>query len=236
MIKHASIITLVSVIFLATILEADAQAVVTQPVAEVGKVDIIVEGNTYVPYFYAGRAEPSAGNSIRLIAIVPVGDERPTTYRWKVNNNYISTDDPVLQLKMPQVEERILVEVTALDSTNRPLGKGYEYVVVSIPRLIFYEDNALRGTAQVAIQDNIILIGEETAVKAEPYFAGVSAANMLNASWSSNVTLEQAEEDWRLIYIKSEEGKTNLNGQVNLKVSNPQNLNEYLSATFNVSL
>ncbi len=236
MIKHTAIITAIITLFLAPTLEVGAQTLISQPVAEVSEVDIIVEGNTYVPYFYAGRAEPSAGNSVRLIAVMSASSGQPASYRWKVGSNYISTNSPVLQTNMSQIEERTLVEVTALDFNNLPIGKGREYVVASTPRLLFYEDNALRGTAQVAIQDKIILIGAETAIKAEPYFAGASTAGMLNANWSSNLVLEQAEGDWRLVYIKSGEEGTGFNGEVILKVSNPKNLNEYLSATFNVSL
>lgn len=236
MIKHIAIITVFVCVFMTPSQTMKAQVLLPQPISELSAIDIIVEGDTYVPYFYAGRAEPSAGNSVRLIALMSSPGGQPATYRWKVGSIYISTVGPVLRTKMSQLEERTIIEVTALNSDGLPIGKGSEYVSVSTPRLLFYEDNALRGTSQVAIQEGIILIGNETAVKAEPYFAGVSAVGALNASWSSNLVLEQAEGDWRLVYLKSPTEEGGFNGEVLLKVSNPQNLNEYLSATFNVSL
>jgi len=215
---------------------SSTQTLVATPVVKASNVDIIVEANTYIPYFYGGRAEPTAGNSIRLVALTEEVGEQSLTYRWKLGNIYTVTNNPVLETKLSQIEEVVLIEVTVINSNNIVIGKGSEFVSVSEPKILFYEDNPLRGTSRVAVQDNLILIGSETTIKAEPYFIGTESVETLNANWSGNLTMEQTEGDWRFIYLKSNDEAGAAKGKMMLKVANPLNLNEYLSATLNVSL
>lgn len=215
---------------------AQTQAVVATPQSQGSAVvDIIVEGETYVPYFYAGRAEPSPGNSTRLVAIVTGAERQPANYNWKIGGQYFTTSEPVLRTTIPMVEQNVLAEVSVSDESGVAIGKGSEYVTTTAPTLLFYEDNALRGTSRTTIREEFILIGEEAAIKVEPYFAGADSPTALRATWSSNLPTEVSNEDWRLLYIQSPEGDA-ASGQVQLRVNNPRNLNEYMSETFNVSL
>ena len=201
---------------------------------ETSTLDLIVEADTYVPHFYAGRTEPTVGNDVRFVAI-STSDAVPASYRWRVGNQYTSSTDPYLRLTLPLTGQRTLVEVTALDIAGEPLGRVAEYIDSSEPLLLFYEENALRGTARIALSNGLILIGDETTVKAEPYFAGAKSPLSLRANWSSDLPIESVGIDWRFLYVRRDD-TDRPSGEVQLQVSNPENLNEYLTGSFNVSL
>lgn len=236
--KRSLRVHLIAAIALVALLPASAAKAQTAvikatPVAATATIDLIVEANTYVPYFYQGRAVPTAGNSLRLVAVVDSA-VAPTSFRWHIGSQYLSTTGPAVEVTFPILDSRTLVEVTALDSNNVALGRQAEYIETSQPKILFYEDNALRGTSRTAIQDGFILVGDETLLKAEPYFAG-AAPSRLRATWSSTLPIEPQADDWRFAYLRrGEDGASE--GRVELKIANPDNLNEYLSAAFNLSV
>ena len=146
------------------------------PTNQTGEVNLIVEGTTYTPTFYRGRAEPSPGNPIRLVAI-PFIEGAPTEaeyeFLWNVNNEISRSIIPgkygVLSTLAPYTDN-MFVEVRVLNESGVQVAKHSEYISFSEPEIILYEENPLRGRSAVAIGSDYTLVGSETTVRAEPYF------------------------------------------------------------------
>lgn len=196
-------------------------------------LDLIVEGRTYTPYFYPGRSEPTAGNNVRLIVLS--NDKSISTYRWHIGSEAFTTTEPYLDFLVPIIAGRLLVEITAINTNGATVARSSEYVSLSKPFILFYEDNELRGTSRTAVRSEHIMSGNEMTIKAEPYFAGTKVYSGLKARWSTNLVAETVPTDWRFLHIKREDDLTTA-GEIKLDILNPGNPNEYLSSAFDLTL
>ncbi|MEX0918291.1 MAG: hypothetical protein WDZ93_04010 [Candidatus Paceibacterota bacterium] len=134
------------------------------------RVDIIIEADTTAPVFYRGRHEPSVGSDVRAIAAVSgmAGSEQ-AAYRWELNGNLLPQTGQVIQFPAPLGND-FLIRVDVRDAAGRDVGNDEQYVSQSEPLVAFYEQNLLRGISRIAVGDTHLFTGDETNVRAEPFF------------------------------------------------------------------
>lgn len=156
-------------------------------------VDMILEADTYVPYFYKGRALPSSNAGVRVVALVHGGtgaDRSTYSYKWQLGTSVLFggavRGKYVAELVMPQFDRKPLtVEVS--DSGGNVVAKNSIILVNQDPELLFYEENALRGHLGRAIMGELPLLGEETTVFGEPYYLSKNVLGSgANFSWKIN--------------------------------------------------
>jgi hypothetical protein len=159
-------------------------------------VDIVWQGETYIPPFYEGLSIWSYQSQITLMAI-PYGSgfENPANliYRWKKNGtvlgslsglgkNFLSFADTVLS--KPQFVE---VDIRSANDPDTILAKSSATIVPRKPSVLVYENNPLYGYLFNKEVGQIYPIKEEVTFSAFPfYFSGVTrSAVPLQYSWSS---------------------------------------------------
>lgn len=192
-------------------------------------IDLLIEADTYVPSFYKGRAEPTAGSSMRLAAIP--SDYGPVTkYLWNVNGNLLNVSDQTITITVPSNVNEMIVTVSAIDQNGNSIGKTTEYIPVSLPSVSFYEVNPLRGASSIAIAQRLNLIGEEVSVRAEPYFLNNQSLSELSAKWNTGDLKNVQSENWNTVSILKEDGASNT--RVVLQLTNFNNLSENMSSSF----
>ena len=201
------------------------------------QIDIIVESDTYVPHFYQGRAEPTPGNTIRLLAIVyaPGANNQNLSYRWTVSGSLLPTNTAQASIRAGYGDT--LVRVQALSDDGQIVAEREEYVSVASPVIRFYEQNSLRGLSRIAIGTQHIAVGPEIAIKAEPYFIGRNdAPPNLRSGWTVGGTAVVVLEDWRVLNIENRPA-TYAPAQIDFSVQNSTTLlkaNGTFSLLFNL--
>jgi hypothetical protein len=157
-------------------------------------VDIIAEGLTRIPHFYRGRALPSAGSDVRLVAMpslytasgAPVAPSG-LLYTWRIGGQ-LAQSGPGRQsvtATMPQ-SGPLSVEVTAETADGSASHTSITEIEPAEPRMRFYEDNPLHGLSQNALPTEFTLLEDEISVRAEPYFVSPGIFNNARYEWSIN--------------------------------------------------
>lgn len=137
-------------------------------------VEIIIEGDTTAPSFYRGRREPTAGSTVRAIAVLTDGSNPDSyIYQWEIDGNILGgtaiSGGNVVSFTAPLANE-FLIRVFVLDADGNRIDSTQQYVTLSEPEIVFYEENLLRGATQIALPKEYILVGDEVSIYASPYF------------------------------------------------------------------
>ena len=155
-------------------------------------LDLIVESDTRVPHFYRGRALPSAGSAVRLIALPSLytaqgvlASPDSILYTWNVSGRVANagpgqnTVETVMPLGGP-----LTVEVTAESADGSARASVLQEITPAEPRNLFYEDNPLHGLAQNALPAQFTLLEDEISIRAEPYFVSRGIFNNATYEWT----------------------------------------------------
>lgn len=140
------------------------------------RVDMLIEADTLVPTFYAGRALPSSGSAIRVTALPFLGtSQNPSTfsYTWRVGDEIVGGSSLYGKNSVTfssGFERRVEVSVDIIDQSGTLVAKKTILVPISDPELHFYEVNPLQGLMERALGRNFIFSGDEINVRAEPYY------------------------------------------------------------------
>lgn len=200
-------------------------------------IDLIIEANTYVPYFYQGRREPANGSSLRATALILSTNITPSSYQWQVGSQSFTSSVPYIDFVMPQVSGDLSVSVTAVAANGSRLGSTAQSIRPTNPRVLFYEKNELRGLSQIAIKESLPLIGEAISIRAEPYFFGVSSLIAgATGTWTADNIDMVVDTNWREVTLLRREGEDGRETAVNLDVRNRNNLSEGISGSFLLNL
>jgi len=189
-----------------------------------GQVDIIVEPETYVPSFYKGKAEPTAGNPLRLIAVPSGLEETNLTYKWSINRNPSINTSQNIRVTAPYAEN-MLVSLRVTNPEGTLLAERDEYVTLSSPEIIFYENNSLRGISRIAIGSEHNLIGKEVLISTEPYFIGDINSPNLSVNWEVDGQDQTMVSDWKNVALSKPEDQAE-SVLINLNIRNNLNLSE----------
>lgn len=199
-----------------------------------GSVDIIVEGETYKPSFYTGRAEPTVGNVVRFVAVPSGRMLQDFTYQWSVNGNGLAATGPVATFS-DLFSGKLRVSVNVIDKNGALWARKEETISLSKPQVVFYEENILRGHGSRAITDNHVLIGEEGVIRAEPYFIGLQAdPASYRTAWKINGGPADSGDDWRQLLIQRPQNPL-ANYRIEFSARNASNLAEMIGGRFNLN-
>ncbi len=206
----------------------------TSTPTSLGTVDLVIEADTYKPSFYRGRAEPTMGNQVRLVA-VPLG-RSPTefTYQWIVEGRALSSTGPIA-IFSEMFNKRPRVSVSLIESNGAIFASAEEVVELSRPEVIFYEENVLRGHGSRAIGDSHTLIGEEGVIRAEPYFVGLGTSpDSYRATWKVDGIKVDSGGDWReLLLVRPETPLSSY--RIEFSANNQNNLAEGIAGRFSLN-
>lgn len=156
-----------------------------------GSLDLIIEPQTYTPPFYRGRALPSYGAQLRLIALPDASAERNDfLYRWERDYEVIEglngVARSVVSLRSPDFAANTTFSVEAISANSQRLRR--EVAISNVePLVVLYEQSALRGIIyERAVPVQATLEGKEVTYVAEPYFFSVARRSdgVLSYQWT----------------------------------------------------
>ena len=181
-------------------------------------IDLIIESNSNVPVFYKGRALPTQGAPVRIVAIPHTAlgsDPSDFTYTWELNQKVLFggpiKGKAVADITMPEYAHGLLT-VTVVDSHEQLVGKKLLDLTGVQPELHFYEENPLRGLSQKAIGDTLVLVGNEVSVRAEPYYAELQSPRDLQYEWRLDGTkVDTPDSDPSSITLRTTGGEGSSN-------------------------
>lgn len=157
-------------------------------------IDIIIESETRIPTFYKGRALPTSGGDLRLIAFPSIYSSNGVIartqnliYTWKMNSQVVKSGVGmnVLTITMPP-SDTPLIELTAETADGLARHTSYIRITPKIAQTIFYEENPLYGVSRNAMPSDITLLSEEISIRAEPYFMSKNIFNNAQSGWNIN--------------------------------------------------
>lgn len=157
---------------------------------------LLWETNTYTPPFYQGRALPSPGSTVRVIAF-PTGKNGQVVqtenleFVWEKDFRLLTSasgqgrDTLTFRAENGPHKVKVTVDSTTL---SRPLSQTIT-IPVNSPEVLLYEDDPLLGVNyNQSIPQNIELLKSEITLVAEPYFFSLleSKTGKLEYSWLLN--------------------------------------------------
>lgn len=164
------------------------------------QIDIILEANTYVPPFYAGRALPTRDSMMRATAVVNDGTgtaDNAYVYQWSIGPTVLfggkTKGKRTVDLEMPHYDD-VLLFVEVFSAEGEMLGRSAITLLATEPELHFYEHSPLRGLREREILSPYKLIGEETTIYGEPYFVD-SRIKEDDAIFTWKINYENAAHD-----------------------------------------
>jgi hypothetical protein len=201
------------------------------------EVDLLYESDSYVPPFYRGRALPSEGTSVRLLALPRFQNSANSfipasslTYTWKRNGSVVNTVSGkgmnAVLLPSPVLfgTDSIEVDVTTSDGTMS--GSASMNIPSVKPLLLLYEDHPLFGvTYHKSLGPTTFVSESEMSFVAVPYFANATSPNDKSLSYDWTVNNQHINADdvkKNAITISAAGQKTGL-AQISLDMAQPQN-------------
>ncbi len=138
-------------------------------------IDIILEPQTHVPDFYAGRALPTAGSITNVTAVVDSDISKDNLiYIWKINNNSfggINGGRGVNKTYFTTPNRNSILTLTVKTDYGKILGRRVIFVKLAEPEILFYETNSLLGTlGNRTLEDTVFIKNNTITITSEPYF------------------------------------------------------------------
>lgn len=205
------------------------------------QIDLLFDGNTYVPPFYQGRALPSAGTMIRAQALAYFKRADGTlvppsqiSYTWKEGGSVVGTASGTGRssafLPAPSLYGSTVLEVDAASLDNSFTGSASIIIPAAPVQLVLYQDHPLYGI----VYDNAIVSGASIAQSQAtfavvPYFAQARSPNDPNLAytWSVNgSSVSSSAQDPSEITLNAQ----NSSGQAAVSVDITHATNIFLSA------
>jgi hypothetical protein len=163
-------------------------------------IDLLIDSDSYVPPYYLGRALPSPGSHIRLVAIPYFKDSNGSKlsssdidFTWKQNGRVLGSLSGIgkSSITVPAAilygTSNIEVDVQSVDGTS--YGTALAVLPSIESTLVLYEDDPLLGiTYYRALPASVIIPETEMTFAAIPYFAAVQGSNdsRLVYAWTVN--------------------------------------------------
>lgn len=214
-----------------------------------GDVDLLWSANTYTPPGYHGKALPTPGATVRIVALPNLAIDgvrlsaKNLVYEWSANNAPITSASGIgkdeLLLSMgtsPGIEQRVKVRVS--DTGERAVQEKIISIMTRSPRLQFYELDPLRGpvyrTALAGGTANA-RSGSEMRFLAVPFFIANDSLPLLTYSWRvGNERLPAGSTPEILLYRA--QGGSAARQLVSLEILNPSYIFENARASFTIDV
>lgn len=184
--------------FIFSLIFASAMVATTVHSATINTVDLLWEGETSAPVFYAGRPLPTAGNLVRVVAIPNVTQggrqllPNQLTFRWVKDRNPIQSASgqgkDVLEYRADQDGVSSIVNVEVLNDQGERLAESRVTIPTTPPKIILSVPRQLTNPTRQRSLTGLIPIGTtETTLFAEAF--GFSPLELAN---------HQVTFDWRV--------------------------------------
>ena len=149
--------------------------------ATANTVDLLWEGETYVPTFYAGRPLPTAGNLVRVVAMPMVTQNgqrlrvERLIFQWVKDFNPIQSASGlgknVLEYRADQGGGSSIVNVAVLTTQGERLAEDRVIITPTKPKVVLYRETPLTNPSRARGLAGVTPIGStETTLVAEPFF------------------------------------------------------------------
>lgn len=147
-------------------------------------IDISWSANTYVPYEYEGRALPSSGGEITLIASLPAGiNPKELNYVWLLDEVVMLSGKGKQEFKFTLTRYNHLINLRITDEKRDLTAEKFFEVNAVKPQIIIYKADSSILNHQ-ARKEYFVSPGETLNLIAVPYFFGVINIEDLNFIWS----------------------------------------------------
>ncbi|MBI4086885.1 hypothetical protein HY416_02800 [Candidatus Kaiserbacteria bacterium] len=204
-------------------------------------LDVVVESDTRVPSFYKGRALPSPGSRVRLVAMPSLFSSNGTPagagnllYTWRINKQVAKSGigQRALATTMPN-SGSLLVEVTAETTDGSARHTSATEIAATSPHNLFYEDNPLYGLSHNALPKDFTLLEDEITVRAEPYFVSPDIFRNARHEWTiGNAPVQNPNADPQTLTLRKT-GETG-SAEVGFSIRNLSSLLQAAAGTFTV--
>ena len=209
-------------------------------------MDILWEAMTSVPVPYEGKALPSAQSFVKATAVpflfsggrmISASD---LIYNWYLNFRIKKSASGVgKQSFMFRIKEGGDYTVTVRASSRSGSVVFEKSVTISAgnytPKILFYRTDPMKGVFyNNAVGRELDLNGEETSVKAEPFFFAKEALGKLLYRWKMN---GKAIAPGRIPSVADFRLKPGVSGsaRVDLTINNPVNVLQFASRGFKIN-
>lgn len=138
-------------------------------------LDIVVEPQTRVPTWYAGRSLPSIGSTVNLTALANTGtlvDYQTHVYTWRINGEVLDAGPVRGQYKVSVPTPRgsdFIVDVTVATAEGQVVARRAINIPSVEPTISFYEQHSLYGSKLFPAGRMLPLIGNNIILQAEPF-------------------------------------------------------------------
>ncbi len=206
--------------------EGPTQAIITFSPIE---IELLWQANSYTPYWYQGKAQPSENAQIMVSAIIRAKDSKgkevspqSLIYNWKKDGKNLPDVSGVgkssLLIKGGAIGSTSKIEV-AVSSSDQSISSGASTDIKIVkPKVIFYEDKPLVGTAWQKTLNKESNINGQMVVRAEPFY--FSNKNLLNFAWYlNNQKIASDDQNPARLYLKA--SKKNVSSRISLRVTHP---------------
>jgi hypothetical protein len=160
------------------------------------EIDLFWETQTSKPAFYQGKALPSAGSIIKIVALPYIinraGQKISSNnliYNWKKNGVFMEKlsgpGKNSIIINTGQGDSQVRIGVEALSQTDKITAVKDLVLSLVKPEIIFYEKKPLEGINYGQILPaTYSLFDEEVTVRAEPYFLPINNNSIFKYLWS----------------------------------------------------
>jgi hypothetical protein len=157
-------------------------------------VDILWQGEGYVPPFYSGRTLWAKQSEITFTAIPQgLGNPANLNYSWSKNGTVLGLISGVGKNSISLVDtifsKPMKIKVEIVDGLDQVITESSINISSSLPLVTVYEDNPLYGVMfHREVFGSFKMTGDEAAFKGFPYYFSVSSANSpsLSYAWKLN--------------------------------------------------
>lgn len=205
-------------------------------------IDLIVESDTHVPYFYEGRRVPSVGSRVRIIGVPHIFNQKgqrvaqsDLVYSWNINNELRrgNRGDVVLDTTLSSIgDSTVTLSVEATDASAH-YETSFDIPLAS-PAVEFYTLNPLTGLSRNAIQDKYLDAKDEVTVRAEPYFVSADVYQNAQYGWTidQNAVANQSTDPALITLKKTGEAAIS---EIGFSIRNLRALSQYAANLFQLA-
>lgn len=213
---------------------------------DIGSIDFIVSGDTYVPPFYRGAAWPTIGSNMTVRAIPHLyikGKRVPTeniVYSWKLNNEPMYSQSGGGKNKLSFFVDNLRgqphkISLLVSDRANTVQFEDSIDPPVYSPQLLFYEYRPLLGPAPLAGGSFSVNPGDTTSVIAEPYFFGLTSLKRSLFTWTLNGKPVEGSAKNPLLLDLTAPSDGNVQGRLRLLMKDPKSFFQRAESQFLIS-
>lgn len=204
------------------------------------QIDVVIEANTTVPSFYAGRALPARGGAARATAIITTGsavDRDNLTYYWELNTTVLG-GGPIrglssIDFDMP-VGFESYIDVTISNAAG-VIGRKSVRLTPAEPEIVFYEENPLLGVSGEAFTQLKTVLGNQLTIRGEPYYMNPFKTNSKSlVEWRLNNRLSDNSGSPEINVITLRSDGTGSRGSVSLRMADLSKLSAPISNSFSL--